>query len=177
MIISISGYGGTGKSTIAKKLANKLGYKHYSAGDLQRELAKERGLTIAEWGAKEQEDPKYDNMVDERTAELGKREDNFVIDNWLAPHFIPHAIKIFLDGELEVRAKRITIKREAESYEDIKTAIKTTKNREAVNKKRWLEFYNYDYTDKNNYDLIIDTTELSIDEVFNRAYDAVKEKI
>lgn len=170
MIISISGLGGTGKSTISKKLAKKLGYKHYSAGDLQRELAKERNLTIAEWGAKEQADPKFDNMVDERTAKLGKTEDNFVIDNWLAPHFIPHALKIFLDGKLEVRAKRITMKREAESYDDVATAMKTTKNREAVNKKRWLEFYNYDYTDKNNYNLVIDTTELTINEVFDKVY-------
>ena len=177
MKITIGGLGGTGKSTIAKKLAKQLGYKHYSSGDMQRALAKERGLTITEWGSKEKEDAKYDNMVDEKTRQLGLTEDNFVIDGWLAAHFVPQAIKIFLKGDLKTRAKRITIPREAESFNDLGTAIKTTRLREMVNRKRWLEFYNYDYTDENNYDLVIDTSNLNAGQVFDKVCKYVKKKM
>lgn len=177
MIITISGLGGTGKSTIAKRLAKKLGYKHYSSGDLQRELAKERGLTITEWNIKEQEDPQYDQMIDDRLRQVGLNEKNVIIDSWLAAHFVPQAIKIFLTGDLSVRAKRITKKREAESFTDVETAIKTTRTREEVNHQRWFKFYNFDYLNKNNYDLIVDTTNLNEDEVFDKVYNFIKTKI
>ena len=173
MKITLSGLGGTGKSSIAKRLAQKLDYEHYSSGDLQREIAKERGLTITEWDIKQQEDPKYDNMVDGRMRQLGQKKDNIVIDGWLAAHFVPDAIKIFLIGNLPVRAKRITIKREAESFTEVSTAIKTTKLREEVNRKRWLKFYDFDYTDKKNYDLVVDTTDLSEDDVFDKVYNFI----
>jgi len=177
MVITISGLGGTGKSTIAKRLAKKLDYKHYSAGDLQRELAKERGLTITEWNIKEQADPKYDQMVDARLRQVGKNEKNIIIDAWLAAHFVPHAIKIFLTGDIEERAKRITKKRESESFTKVETAIKTTKLREETNQKRWLKFYNFDYLDKKNYDLVVDTTDLNEDEVFDKVYTYVKKQL
>jgi len=177
MVITISGLGGTGKSTIAKRLAKKLNYKHYSSGDLQRELAKERGLTITEWGIKEQNDPKYDKLVDDQLNKIGREKENIIIDAWLAAHFVPHAIKIFLIGDLSVRAKRITKKREAESFTEVDTAIKTTKLREETNRKRWLKFYNFDFLDKKNYDLVVDTTDLNENEVFDKVISYVEKQL
>mgnify|MGYP003822174167 FL=1 len=49
MIISLSGAGGSGKSTIAMKLADKLGWPRYYIGGLRREMAARRGLTLAEY--------------------------------------------------------------------------------------------------------------------------------
>ena len=170
MKITLSGLGGTGKSTIAKRLAKELGYKHYSSGDLQRELAKERGLTITEWNIKEKGDPKFDNMVDEKMRQIGDKENNIVFDGWLAAYFVPEAIKIFLKGDLKIRAGRIVEPREAESFRDLDTAIKTTALREKENKERWLEFYNFDYADEKNYDLVVDTSNLNADEVFDKIY-------
>ena len=165
MIITLSGKAGSGKSTIAKLLAKKLNYKHYSMGDLQREIAKEKGITIVELGELEKTDPEIDHMIDDKQKNLGKNQDNFVIDSWLSACFIPHAFKIFLDGEINVRAKRITKKREAENYTQIEEAIKAIKQREKTSQDRFLEFYNFDYLDMNNYDLVVDTSKLSIEEV------------
>ena len=50
MIIVLGGRAGSGKSTIAKEVAKKLGYKHYSMGDLQRNIAKEKGISLLELG-------------------------------------------------------------------------------------------------------------------------------
>ena len=49
MIITISGKPGSGKSTIAKILAEKLKLKHYSAGDFRREKAKKLCLSLEEF--------------------------------------------------------------------------------------------------------------------------------
>ena len=48
MIITISGTPGSGKSTVAKMIATKLGFKHYSTGDFMRQMAKERGISLEE---------------------------------------------------------------------------------------------------------------------------------
>ena len=42
MKITISGPIGSGKSTVSKILAAKLGYKHYSIGGFMRDIAKKR---------------------------------------------------------------------------------------------------------------------------------------
>ncbi len=48
MIITLMGTPGAGKSTLGRLLAQKLGYKQYSMGDLQRRIAQEHGWTINE---------------------------------------------------------------------------------------------------------------------------------
>ena len=50
MIVTISGTPGSGKSTVGKLIAKKLGLKHYSIGNLMRSMAKEKGLTLGELG-------------------------------------------------------------------------------------------------------------------------------
>ena len=49
MIIAISGKAGSGKSTVAKLLASKLRLRHYSIGDLMREMAKEKERQMLEY--------------------------------------------------------------------------------------------------------------------------------
>ena len=46
MIIAISGKAGSGKSTIAELLAKKLKLKHYSIGNLMREMAKKKNISL-----------------------------------------------------------------------------------------------------------------------------------
>ncbi len=170
MIITISSLPGSGKSTITKLVAKKLDYKHYSTGDFQRELAKEHGLTITQWGELEAKDKKYDMMVDKRTEQIAKTIDNAVFDSWLAPHFVPkHAIKIFLECDEQVRAKRrLPQKRETEQFSTIEEAIKDMRKRVECNRKRWIKYYNYDFLDMSNYDLVIDTTNLTPEQIVDK---------
>ncbi|MCX6797924.1 MAG: AAA family ATPase [Candidatus Falkowbacteria bacterium] len=60
MIISISGNHGSGKSTIAESLADKLNWPRYYMGGLRRAAAKKRGLTLAEYNKLGEVDPKTD---------------------------------------------------------------------------------------------------------------------
>ena len=50
IVICISGMAGTGKSTLAKKLAQKYGLKYYSGGDALRALAAEKGYNSSSNG-------------------------------------------------------------------------------------------------------------------------------
>ena len=175
MIISISGTAGSGKSTVAKKLAKQFGFKHYSMGDLQREVAEEKGISIMELGELEKTDPSIDKMIDDKQRELGEKEDNFVIDSWLAPVFIPNAIKIFLDADIKERARRRTgEKRTTETYQKQADAEKSIVQRENTNRERWMRFYDFDFKNTKNYDRIIDTTDTLIEEVMKKVNEFIK---
>jgi len=168
MIITISGIAGSGKSTVAKELAKKLKYKHYSIGDFMREMAKERKVSLLELSKQAEEDRSIDKELDKKQTRL-KKEDNFVIDSRLGFYFIPKSIKVFLGVELNEAAKRILKeKREHEQYRDIQESIEKIKTRIKSEDKRYSGYYRVDYHNQKNYDLVIDTTNLKIDEVLNK---------
>ena len=176
MKITISGTPGSGKSTIAKALAEKLGLVHYSMGDLLRELANERGLTIKQWGELEKKDPSYDRMVDDRQKEIGEG-DGFVLDSRLGALFIPDALKIFIDADEDVRVKRrLNHQRKEESFRDPDAARSDMDIREKNNRERFLLFYSFDFLDMDNYDIIIDTTHLDIQGAIDKALEEVRKR-
>ncbi len=180
MIVIISGKPGSGKSTIAKMLAVKLDFKRYSSGDFQRQLAKERGLTIAELGELEAKDPGLDILVDKRQEEFGNQHDDFVMDTWLGAKFIPHAIKVFLDASEETRAKRIfndksnKQRMDSEKLDDFDETKKNMIERDRVNIERWKRYYGFDYTDPKHYDIVIDTENMLPEAIVDKILDYIK---
>jgi len=169
MKITISGTSGSGKSTVGKLLARKLNYEHYSNGDFMREMAEERKISLLELSKEAETDMSIDQELDNRQIQLGKTQDNFVIDSRLGFHFVSDSIKIFLDADFETRAKRIladTIRKEHNV--NLNTTKENMKKREESEKKRYKEYYNLDTSDKSNYDLIIDTTNISPEQVVDK---------
>ncbi|MBS3118964.1 nucleoside monophosphate kinase [Candidatus Woesearchaeota archaeon] len=169
MIITISGLPGSGKSTVARLLADKLRLKHYSTGDYMRKMAGDRHLTLAQLGQQAEKDKKIDEELDPWQIKLGLTEDNFIIDGRLSFHFIPRSIKVFLSAEIEERAKRIMkdVKfklRKEEQFKDLDAAVKGIGEREACESKRFLQYYQTDPYDQKNYDFIIDTTLISAEQ-------------
>jgi len=175
MRITISGKAGSGKSTVAKLLSEKLGLKHYSIGDLMRVMAVERGLTLVGLNKLAETDKSIDFELDNKLKELGKAKDNFVVDGRLTAFFIPDAeIKVFLDADDKVRAQRILkdqrVHERNESFQD--TMINMQK-REESEKKRYMHYYNVDYLDKKLYNLVVDTTKLTQSEVVQKILDFI----
>jgi predicted cytidylate kinase len=159
MRITISGKAGSGKSTISKLLAQKLNLKHYSIGDLMRAMALEKGISIIEMGKLAEKDRSIDLELDNKLKELGKNEDNFVVDGRLAAFFIPHAdVRVFLEADDNIRAERIhKDKRQHEQSKDVKEMIDNINKREESEKKRYKEYYNVDYADKKLYNFVVNT--------------------
>jgi cytidylate kinase len=69
----VSGPHGTGKSTYAKALAGALGLRYVCAGELFRELAKERNLSLETFSSLAAKDPAIDKLIDERTKTEAKK--------------------------------------------------------------------------------------------------------
>ena len=163
MKIVICGRIGSGKSTTAQRIAKELDLKHYSDGDMMRALAIEKGVKL-ETFVKQRSDA-VDKMIDEKTMMIGKKEDNFIFDSRLAFHFIPDAIKIFLEVSEEVGSERI-FKHQRKSEAPVKTAkelLKKNKERWETDRQRFKKLYGVDINDIKNYDIVIDTTILDVE--------------
>jgi len=181
MIISISGSLGSGKSTAAKNLAKQLNYKHYSTGDFWRELAARRNLDVYEYNKLAEIDPSIDKEIDGFSGELGKKEDDFVIDSRLAWYFIPQSYKVQFEIDPYEGAKRIflhsqqTNRGNEKRYENIEKTMEAIKKRDESEKQRFLSLYNADITNPNNYDLVINTTNLTPEQVVEKILDSLPE--
>ena len=178
MIITISGALGSGKSTVAKILVRKFNLKHYSTGDFMREISAKRGVTLLELSKLAETDKSIDKELDERQIKLGKEEDDFIIDARLGWHFIPNSVKIFLDVSDEEAARRIFKEdRKDEKYNtDLNSTLENIKNRRASEIKRYQDYYNLNYYDHNNYDLVVDTTGIPAEEVAEKIIKFIEER-
>jgi CMP/dCMP kinase len=170
LIITISGKPGTGKTSAAKEIARRLNYAHYSMGDMRGLLAQSKGLTIDELN--ELNDPETHRHVDEFQATLGKETDNFVTDGWLSWYFISHSYKVFLKADEDVAAVRIyNAERGADEpkYGSLLHCKETVSNRFKVTREATMGLYEgADLADESNYDLVIDTTHLTVAEVMEK---------
>lgn len=184
MIITISGVPGSGKSTVARLVAARLGLKHYSAGDFMREIAARRGLSLLEISRIAESDRSIDRELDERTVRLGKSEDGFVIDSRLAFHFIPDSFKVFLAVDESEAARRICsdVKKKAESRKVEKestteaSTLAAIRERKKSEELRYREYYGINPYDVSHYNLVINTTESSPDAVAGRIVGEVKKR-
>jgi cytidylate kinase len=184
MIISFAGWPGSGKSTIAKSVAAELGWPYYSMGQLRREAAKRRGMTLEEYNQLAMTDISTDLEVDEYQSKLGKEQDNFVIDGRTSWHFIPQSYKIFLTVDPQVGAERIFQelqqggdRNEGYNLNTVEAVLNSNYERVNNDRKRYQQYFGIDVYDLANYDEVVDTTNLTIDEVIAKVRALVKERL
>lgn len=179
MIIALSGLPGSGKTTVAKMISEYYKIPWYSMGDLRGKMAIERGLTIDELNKLGEQEIFTDKEVDDYQTKLGQSGESFVIDGRLSWHFIPHAYKIFLDVDPTVAAERIiSAPRHGREDEKPHTSIETAKTalaeRIASDQHRYQKYYNLDILDKSPYDLVIDTTKKTPEEILTLIVNSAK---
>ena len=174
MIISISGLPGSGKSTVGKMLSEKLGFERIYMVWILRKIADNKGITILELMKQADSDSSIDEEVDKMVADYGRKKDNFIMESRTAFHFIPDSLKVFVKVNLDEGAKRIfkDLDKEERSEEDKANSVgnlrKMLEQRAEIDKERYQKYYGIDYTDPTNYDLVIDSTNLTPEEVVDK---------
>jgi len=121
--IAVSGKNiASGSSTLAKLLAEKLGWRFSSAGDLMRQHCKEIGWPIERYHEIPDE---IDKEVDKRAREILEKEEGIVHEGWLAGWLsrdLPHVFRVLCVAPLAVRIKRFA-RREGESLVEARKKV------------------------------------------------------
>ena len=164
--MSISGDIGSGKTAVSRRLQKATGYPLYSTGGLQRQIATRYGMTTLELNKYAETHPEIDDEIDGESIRLGRTDEAFIIDSRIAWHFIPHSFKVYLSVDLDESARRILgDERQGESYDDLETARAEILKRRRSEVERFRKIYGIDLSDLGNYDLVVDTSHATPDEV------------
>lgn len=176
MIITISGFPGAGKTSVGKELAEKLNYTFYSMGDLRGELAIKKGLTIDQLNKLGETQSWTDKDIDNYQKELGKTQDNLIFEGRLSFHFIPNSLKILLKVNPRVGAERIfnDPRPDEEEKQSVEQVQKQLEKRIKSDKERYQKYYQIDCYNEEQYDLIIDTTNLPIQQIVEDIFKNIK---
>ena len=173
-VITISGPHGTGKSTYARALARALNLRYVCAGELFRELAKERKMSLEEFSAIAARDPAIDKIIDERTKAEAQKG-GVVIDAQLGAWMVKDLanLKLLLTAPDNIRFKRIANR----DRTTLDLARKETVTRESIQKHRYKEYYGINTDDVTIYDLKIDTSLYPIEKTKQVIIDSVRKAL
>lgn len=160
MIVTVSGEIGAGKSTVARHLAQALGLRYLSAGEIFREEARRRGLSLAQLGGLAEMDQSIDRALDRMQVEAAQGGD-VLIDSRLSGWLIDGDLRVWFRAPLLVRAERVAA-RDGTSAED---ALRDLQAREECERRRYRDTYQLDLADLSRYHVIVDTGTWSAEEI------------
>lgn len=183
MIITITGDEGAGKSTVAEKLAEKLGFERYYIGQMRRDAAKKKGMTLAEYNKFGETNPETDVEIDDYQKHLGEEKDNFIIEGRTSWFLIPHSFKIYIKVDPRVGAERVfedlqheNKRNEGSNLNTVEDVIYNNKKRRESDDMRYKKYYGKDCFNEENFDLVVDTTDLTPEEVLEEILEFVESK-
>jgi len=172
MLITVSGPAGSGKTTLAASLSDRLGYEHVSGGDIFREIAAERDMTPLELNRLAEEDDQIDRDLDRRLRSIARDRDDVVLESrlsgWMAGEYAD--LRLWLDAPLSVRAERVADRED----KPVEQAREETEARSESEAGRYEAYYGIDITDLTIYDLVINTARWGPDGVLALATEAVE---
>ena len=175
-MICISGNIAVGKTEVAAIVAKRLNYSLYKASESFRQLARDNNMDLVAFNEYVKTNPEIDKAIEAKTSDIIESSDKIIIDARLGFFLSCNTFKVYMVADECVAANRLleaSKKRgKEENYDSVEETLQAIKIREASERERYLNLYNIDIHDKNNYDYIIDTTHLTSDEVASKIINA-----
>jgi cytidylate kinase len=172
MLLTVSGPPGSGKSTNAELLAERFDLEYISGGDIFRELAEDRDMSLSQLIAKTDETDEIDRALDRRLRTIaekwGSSNKAFILESrlagWLAGNRAD--LRLWLDAPEEVRKDRISDREETAAEMRV---------REVSEAGRYQSYYEIDIENREFYDLHLNTARWDKESVFQIVRTAIEQ--
>lgn len=170
-LITVSGPPGSGTTTLCESLAAELDHDYIYAGDIFRNMAAERDMSLAEFTELCETDDSIDRQLD---ARMQARAEEYATDNsplilesrlaaWVAGDYAD--LRFWLDAPPTVRLNRLD-DADDETVEEMQT-------REQSEAMRYKDYYGIDISNLSIYDCVLNTSRWSIDAIREQALTAI----
>lgn len=171
LFVTVSGPPGCGATTLSTRLGAAMDCPVVSGGDIFRELAAERDMTLTQLSARAQETDDIDRALDRHLREVAERwgstNEPFVLQSRLAGRLAGDRadLRISLDAPEEVRKARISDREETTAEMAV---------REVGEAGRYDAYYDVDVDNLSFYDLHLNTARWDADGVFDVVRTAIE---
>ncbi len=171
LFITVSGPPGCGATALCTQLSEAMDCPYVSGGDIFRDLAEERDMSLTQLTAKAQASDDIDRALDRRLLSIaekwGAANRAFILESrlagWLAGNRAD--IRILLDAPGEVRKARISDREETTAEMSV---------REVNEAGRYQSYYDVDLNERGFYDLQVNTARWSKEGVFELVRTAIE---
>ena len=168
MHISLTGDLGSGKSSVAKILCDKLNYKFISTGVIHRQLGLEKGMNTLEFNKYINDNTEIDHYIDQHLKDINESNESYILDSRLAWFFVNKSFKVYLIAFKQIAAQRIVSDKNRigePNVKDVEIKIIETEKRRTIENLRFEKNYGAKCNNLTHFDLIIDTSFVSTEEV------------
>jgi cytidylate kinase len=166
--ITITGDLGSGKSAVSRVIISQLEMEYLSTGSIQRSIAERLNMTSLELNKYSETHPEIDDEIDSVFKSLNTNPKSYIVDSRMAWHFIPTSFKVYLTVDSRIAAERVfkdSTRKNEGKYADVESVEASLQARRASEVRRFMDLYEVDCSDLNNFDLVVDTTTRTPEEV------------
>ena len=173
-IITLGGDLGSGKGAVSVAIADEIGYSIYRNGEYFRKLAREMNMNVTEFNKYVENHPEIDQNIEKSAAEYAKDHDKLIVDARLGWYAIPDSFKVYLKVDIDIAAKRAfddEKRKSSEKFDTLEEQKQDMIKRFNLENERYFTIYGVHKEDLSNYDLVVDTSHLTVEEVKNKILD------
>ncbi len=174
-IISIAGDLSSGKTTVTKLMQETLKYEIYRNGEYFRKLAAEKGMSVTEFNVYVKDHPEIDQQIEQSAREYAAERENLIIDARLGWYAVPDSFKIYLRVDTDEAARRAfgdPNRKKTENFSTVEEQKQDMIKRFTLENERYFNLYGVHKEDMSNYDFVLDTTNLTPEEVNQKIIEA-----
>jgi len=154
LFVTVSGPPGSGVTTLCEGLSSALDCGYVSGGEVFREMAEDRDMTLTQLIAEAGQSDEIDRALDRRLRTIsekwGTANKAFILESRLAGWVAGNRadLRIWLDAPANVRADRTGDREEMTAEMQV---------REVIEESRYESYYDIDLSDRSFYDLVVNT--------------------
>jgi len=174
--VTISGHPGSGTSTLVEGLCRSLNWTMINGGQIFRDLAKQHGVSLEEFGQQCMDDDSVDQSLDKLLVETMLSEDSPEIvesrlAGWWAFKNNLQCPRIWIDVSERVRAERVVNREGGE----IENKIDLIRERMGADGARYMRYYGIDINSNDPYTCVIESDNMDAEEVLERVLEHLEE--